>query len=279
MSEGLTPEDGAQLGEGVETPPAGYSFPEEFAERGWTKTAPQFANDAEANQWLVKQYDQNQNYVGGKWEGYAEENGYSKMPDVSSQEEVYSFLSKLAPEEASEYKLQELYKDEKYSMGDDASAYFGEVFKNNAVTTHQAKGILDSFKEFEVKQLESATNPEDYANRMTTLFGNDYNTAKQPIDSMLKELLSPEELGVINDKMPNEMVEMMYKISKGVHEKYGYEESSRGAASAEPQGMQMTADQKEAKWNELHQEILALSNRNHTEAEKQALIKKQMQYI
>ncbi len=248
--------------EGIEK----FSIPLEYADKGWTKTAPEFKTHDEYSQWITKQYDSQQEYLGGKLEKFATEKGYFKTPDWEKEEEVTAFLSKLPPEDVTKYPTNE-FQDE------GAKEYFNNAFKEAGLAVPQAKKMLEAFNIYQEQILTQATNKADYITKMSEIFGNDFEKSKEPIDNMLKRLLNPEEMSLVNDKMPNNLVAIMYKISKGLADKYGHKEQPVGGTSPNANTV-VSKEDKATKHQEYTKELQELSQRPHTMEEKQAIINK-----
>jgi len=257
-----------------------YNIPSEFAERGWASNAPEFKTQEDYVGWITKQHDNQQEFIGGKVDKLVEEQGYTKMPDFSNLEQSKEFFSKIAPKDISDYKLAEQFgSDEKFKMADTAIEHFGNTFKENGILPEQANKIVESFKAYEQKQIEELYNPDDLKSRMKSLFGENIEQAKVPIDNMLKELLSEEDIKAVTEKMPNQAIEVMFKLAKGLHGKYGYKESSTGANLPETSVLSLSQSEKDEKYNEVHQKIIALSKTNHKQSDKDALVKELQLYI
>lgn len=242
-----------------------FSIPDEYAEKGWTKTAPKFANQEEYVNWITKQYDRQQEFLGGKLDKFATEKGFVSIPDWNNEEQVKNFFAKISPQDVSEYPTKEFESEE-------AKTYFNNAFKEAGLAVPQAKKIIEAFNNYQNKVLEQVTSKEDYNKRMEGLFGKDFEKAKEPIDNMLKGLLTAEEMQLINDYMPNQLVEVMYKISKGLADKYGHKEQPQGGSQANKDVM--TKEEKATKHAEYTKQLNELTRRPHTLEEKQSIINK-----
>lgn len=241
-----------------------FKLPEQFASKGWAKNTPEFKTKDDYINWISQEYDKREEFLGGKLDKYAEENGLIKPPDWANEEAVKEFFNKITPEDVNKYPTGE-FKDES------AKELFNNAFKEAGVTEKGAKKLIETFNQYNQSILEQATNKEDYDKEMTELFGRDYEQVKQPIDNMLKGLISQDEMQVINDELPNKHVKIMYKIAKGLADKYGHKEDPKGGTNPD----EMKGMSKEEKFNkhaELTKKITELNNRPHTAEEKQALI-------
>ncbi len=243
-----------------------FQIPQEYAERGWTKTAPQFKDQDEYVQWITKQYDAQQDYVGGKLDKLVQEKGLVSIPDFTNEEQAKSFFEKLTPQDVNQYPTTEF-------QSDDAKQFFNNAFKDAGLAVPQAKKMIDAFHNYQNQVLEQATNKNDYEAKMSDIFGKDFETAKTPVDNMLKNILSAEDMQLINDKLPNDLVAVMYKVSKGLADKYGYKEQPQGGTNPQ-KTTAMTADEKRAKHAEHLKELQALSSKPHTQQEKNGILDK-----
>ena len=70
-------------------------------------------------------------------------------------------------------------------------------------------------------------------------------------------------------KLTNAVVEMFYKVAKGLVDKYDYKE---GTSAQNKSTMRMSEADREAEYNRLVAEIEAISSRPHSAAEKQNLL-------
>ncbi len=72
--------------------------------------------------------------------------------------------------------------------------------------------------------------------------------------------------------MPNEIVEVMYKLANGLHGKYGYTEQSRGSTQSESNSFTSKAEV-QTKIDEVHSKIQKLSrDPSHTVEDKTTLV-------
>jgi hypothetical protein len=242
-----------------------FNIPQEYAEKGWAKNAPQFKDHSEFTGWIAKRFDDQQEYLGGKVDKLVNEQGYIKPPNWENADEVKAFYERITPQDLNEYPTGDFQSEE-------AKTFFNQAFKEAGLSKAGASKMIEAFNQYQNQILEAATDKADYEKRMEGIFGKDFQKAKEPIDNMLTGLLTPEEMQRISDKLPNELVEVMYKISKGLADKYGHKEQPKGGTS--PNNAGATKEEKAAMHAQYTKELSELSKRPHSMEEKQAILNK-----
>ena len=159
-----------------------FSIPDEYAEKGWTKTAPKFANQEEYVNWITKQYDRQQEFLGGKLDKFATEKGFVSIPDWNNEEQVKNFFAKISPQDVSEYPTKEFEREE-------AKTYFNNAFKEAGLAVPQAKKIIEAFNNYQNKVFEQVTSKDDYNKKDGRALVKTLKK-QEPIDNMLKGLLT-----------------------------------------------------------------------------------------
>lgn len=252
-----------------------FSIPSEYADKGWVKFFDgKSGDDLKAE--LFKSYDNQQSLIGKKV------NEYLTTTDLKQLDNFEEIKKALLPQIAPEYQVPEdlagynfdsVLKDEQgnkiYPMPDEALEEFAELFKAEGVTAQQGQKILEKYINFETENFKKYTDADELEAGLKEMFKSN-PSQKQTCESLIKEFLSADDQKIIQDTMPNVVVEMFYKVAKGLVDNYGYKESAGGT---KPQGMAKTDAEKQAEYDKLYKEITELGNRPHTEAEKAALLK------
>lgn len=253
--------------------PSEFSIPSEYAEKGWTKFFDGKSGD-ELKTELFKSYDSQQSLIGKKV------NEYITTTDLKQLDNFEEIKKALLPQIAPEFEVPEKYnfdsvlKDEEgnkiYPMPDEALDEFTTLFKEEGISDKQAQSILKKYIEFETENFKKYTDVAELDEHLNQMFKSN-PSQKQTCESLIKEFLSANDQKLIQDTMPNVVVEMFYKLSKGLVDKYGYKESAGGSKAT---SMAKTDAEKQAEYDSLYKQISELDNRPHTVQEKQELLKK-----
>ena len=248
-----------------------FSIPSEYAEKGWTKFFEGKSGDDLKTE-LFKSYDSQQSLIGKKV------NEYLTSTDLKSLDNFEDIKKALLPQIAPEFEVPEAYnfdavlKDEQgnkiYPMPDEALEEFTGLFKEEGITQKQAQGILKKYIEFETENFKKYTDVKELDENLAQMFKAN-PAQKQTCESLIKEFLSKDDQTLIQDTMPNQVVEMFYKVAKGLVDKYGYKESAGGS---KPSSMALSQSEKDAEYNKVYKELMELGNRPHTAKEKSELL-------
>ena len=112
------------------------------------------------------------------------------------------------------------------------------------------------------------TNTEELETNINSMFkGNSEQRTK--CEALIKEFLPTQDQKFIQQTMPNQVVEMFYKITKGLLDKYDYQEGNSGSGQS---SMRMTQQEKDAEYTRITNELEALTSRPHRAQEKQELL-------
>lgn len=259
---------------GEDTSSSEFSIPEEYQDRGWTKFFDGKTGDDLKTE-LFKSYDNSQALIGKKVGDYL---GTTDLKNLENWEELKEKLtSQIAPqfntpEDVNEYGLADLLKDENgnevFAAPAEAIEMFSNEFKELGLNVEQAQGLFKKYMEFETAQFQKYTDANELEANINEMFKGD-TKQRQTCESLIKEFLPEADQQFIQDVMPNNVVEMFYKVAKGMADKYGYRE---GVAKDTPARLAMSAGEKNAEYDRLYQELQNLSSRPHTEAEKQNIL-------
>ena len=223
-----------------------FSIPDEYAQKEWVKNFEgQSGDDLKAN--IFKTLDEK----------------YSSAPVIPQSTEEYELNSVLETNELAQSLCLE----------DDALNAFGSTFKEFGITKEQAQGLLNAYINFGVNEFHKYTDADELENSVNTMF-NGNTQQRNTVESLIRECLSPEERSIIDRTVPNAVVEMFYKVAKGVVDKYGYKEGTHNSNSTNANYMRKTEEEKTAEYNKIVGELEALSKRPHSPQEKENLLKR-----
>ena len=260
--------------ETLDNQPAEFSIPEEYQDKGWTKFFDgKTGDDLKAE--LFKSYDSTQSLIGKRVGDYI---GSTDLKNLENWEEIKEkLLPQIAPHyqtpaEATAYELNKLLLDEegneKFFAPQEALDTFANGFKELGLSVEQAHGIFNKYMEFETEQFQKYTNADELEASINEMFGGD-SKQRQTCESLIKEFLPIQDQKFIQDTMPNNVVEMFYKLAKGLNDKYGYTESPM---KDNPNRLASTAQEKNAQYDELYKQLTDLSKRPHTKEEKDNIL-------
>lgn len=249
-----------------------FSIPQEYSEKGWVKFFDgKTGDDLKAE--LFKSYDSQQSLIGKKV------NEYLANTDLKQLDNFEEIKKALLPQIAPEFDVPEKYNfdsvllDEEgnkiYPMPDEALDEFTTLFKEEGITDKQAQSILKKYINFETENFKKYTDADELEAGLKEMFKSN-PTQKQTCESLIKEFLSADDQKLIQQTMPNVVVEMFYKVAKGLVDSYGYKETTGGQKAG---SIIKTDAEKQAEYDKLYKEIVELGNRPHTEAEKAEKLK------
>lgn len=249
-----------------------FSIPQEYSEKGWVKFFDgKTGDDLKAE--LFKSYDSQQSLIGKKVNEYL---ANTDLKQLDNFEEIKkALLPQIAPEidVPEKYNFDSVLLDEEgnkiYPMPDEALDEFTTLFKEEGINDKQAQSILKKYIEFETENFKKYTDADQLEAGLKEMFKSN-PSQKQTCESLIKEFLSADDQKLIQDTMPNVVVEMFYKVSKGLVDKYGYKETTGGQKAG---SVIKTDAEKQAEYDKLYNQLIELGNRPHTENEKASLLK------
>lgn len=254
-----------------------FSIPDEYKEKGWARFFDGKTGD-ELKSELFKSYDNSQSMIGKKVIDYLSN---TDLRQLSNYEEIKKNLSAQltpeynVPENATDYGFENLIKEtfgENPTYQAEGINNFQDKFKELGISKEQGQGIMKAYMDYQVEEFQKFTNADELEADINQMFKGNVQQRTQ-CESLIKEFLPPQDQKFIQDTMPNAVVEMFYKVAKGLVDKYDYKEgySAQGGSS-----LTMTQQQKDEEYTRLTSEIEALSHRPHSEQEKQNLINQLM---
>ncbi|MDY6358438.1 MAG: hypothetical protein SPL73_05705 [Cyanobacteriota bacterium] len=255
-----------------------FTIPEEYQDKGWVRFFDGKTGD-ELRDEFFKSYDNSQTLIGKRVEDYLED---VNLKSLSNYEKIKENLAKqiepqvAVPQSAQDYNLNDILKDEngnpEYEYPKDTLDYFGEKFKDLGLTKEQGQQILKSYTQFEVEQFRKNTNADDLEKDLKSMFNEsgEKSPERKTVESLLTEFLPQEDKKMLQETAPNNIIEMFYKVAKGLTDKYGYKESSTGGNNSS--SFRMSETDKNNQYNDIVSKLEELDSRPHTDKEKNVLL-------
>ena len=265
--------EGSEASQNQEGTSSDFSIPEEYAEKGWAKFFNgKTGDDLKAE--LFKSYDNQQALIGKKVNEYLTT---TDLKNLENYEDIKKALQAQltpeynVPENISDYALDTILKDENgqniFPMNQEVLDLFSGKFKDLGVSIQQGQELLKTYLDYEIKEFQAYTDADELDREVNSMF-NGNQQQRKTCESLIKEFLSPADQQLIQDTMPNAIVQMFYKVAKGLVDKYDYKEGSNPA----PSSMKMSDSERNAEYNRLADELEALDGRPHSAEEKQNII-------
>lgn len=250
-----------------------FSIPEEYADRGWARFFDgKTGDDLKAE--LFKSYDNQQSLIGKKVEDYLTT---TDLKNLGNYEQIKESLKGQltpefnVPEDVKEYALDSVLKDENgkpmFPVGQEALDEFSGVFKELGISIEQGQKLFKTYLDYEIEDFKRYTDADELENSVNEMFKGNMQQ-RRTCENLIKEFLSPEDQQLIQDTMPNVIVEMFYKVSKGLVDKYGYKEGGKPA----PSNIAKSQAERDAEYDRVMQQITELSTRPHKTEEKDRLM-------
>jgi len=274
-----------------ETPPTNdspqeFSIPEEYAEKGWAKFFDGKTGEDLKSE-LFRSYDNSQTLIGKKVEDYIKS---TDLKSLENYEEIKEALSQQitepvqVPEKAEDYELSSLLNNENgeriLSIEDSALTFFGDKFKELGLSKEQAQDLFSSYVKYGIEEFHKFTNADELEKSLKTMFketGEGKSPERKNAEALLKEFLPAQDQKIIQDTVPNAVIEMFYKIAKGFVEKYDYKEGSSNATN--PGKIRMSEKDRDDEYNRLYDKLIALDSQPNQRAGERDDIIKQMREL
>ena len=179
-------------------PATDFTVPDEYKESGWA------ANIKSVND-LWTQHANAQKLIGKKTIG---------IPTAdSSEQEIEDFYAKIRPETLDGYDFD--------LEGD--TDFFKDIFHKNGISSRQAKGLVDAYKESVRKQTKGLYSAEGFEKVMKENLGEDYKPKLEKVNGFLKQFGSKSALEEI-ENLPNETLGLVYNLINLTMDKYAVKE-------------------------------------------------------
>lgn len=262
-----------------------FAIPDEYKEKGWAKFFDGKTGEDLKTE-LFKSYDNSQVLIGKKIEDYI---GNTDLKNLDNYETIKENLIKQiapqyeVPQNSSEYDLKSMLTDDNgekiFEYDDEALNSFADKFKEIGLSKDNAKNLLEYYINYSSEQFQKLTNADDLENALKTMFGETSTKSEQRIkaENLLKEFLPEKDRVVIQNSVPNNIIEMFYKVAKGLTDKYGYSEGSSGG-NKDNGNFRMSEADKDSKLQELYKKLEELDSHPQKVGERDEIIK-QMQEL
>ena len=267
-------QQGSDIPSGGGSESSDFSIPEEYKDKGWTKFFDGKTGD-ELKAEVFRSYDNSQTLIGKKVEDYL---ATTDLKSLENYEQIKEQLSKqITPElpaEIKDYGLKELLteSDVKLPIDDSALDSFAEKFKEVGINKEQGQAILKEYINLTMQDFEKITDADELETSINQMFNGNQEQRKN-VESLIKESLSPEEKQMIQDFVPNVVIEMFYKVTKNLVDKYDFKEGTNNSGN-NAGNMRMTDADRNAEYDRLYQQLLELDNRPHQVGEKERIVKR-----
>lgn len=252
-----------------------FAIPEEYKTKGWTKFfAGKTGDDLKAE--LFRSYDSSQSLIGKRVEDYIATTDLKRLENFEEIKE--NLIKQIAPEyetpqDISGYNLKDVLSKADYEIpvSDVSMDSMAEKFKQLGVSAQQGQEIFKAYLDLTAQDFEKVTNPQELESNLSKMFNGNTQQRKN-VENLIKEFLPDEDRKIIQDIVPNVVVEMFYKVAKGFVEKYDYKEGTNN--STNPSKIRMSQADRDAEYNRLYEELQNLDNRPQKPGEKDAIVKR-----
>lgn len=262
----------------IDTQTQSFAIPDEYKEKGWAKFFDGKTGD-ELKTELFKSYDNSQSMIGKKVEEYL---STTDLKQLSNYDEIKKNLSSQltpeynVPQDSKDYDLSSILKDENgnqiFSAPEESLNLFQDKFKEFGISKEQGQNLMKSYLEYEVSEFQKYTDADELESHINEMFKGNMQQRTQ-CETLIKEFLPEQDQQFIQATMPNAVVEMFYKVAKGLVDKYDYKEGNAGRGQS---NLTMTQEEKDSEYSRITSELEALSRRPHNAQEKQALLNQLM---
>jgi len=224
-----------------------------------------FSEDLKGNQSLDKfksSEDLAKSYLELEKSYSSKSKGIDMPSDWENKESVDKFYSNFRPESKDKYDFGSLTDEEKGAYQD--------AFYDNGLSERQANNILKTHNDNMTKQTEALMSKDGYDNMIKDTFNGDENSMKG-VQAHLRETLSETDQAVL-EKLPNEIVGLVYRSTKTNLEKFGASEG--GAINNTSSSQNLSKEQTAASRKAIRAELTALTGKPHRAEHKAELMAK-----
>jgi len=237
---------GQQAGEGAGQQGA-FAIPEAYKDRGWAQKVKSLDD-------VFKQIDTLDALKGKKM----------VVPDFEkgTPEEIEGFLKLLRPKDKSEYAFPE-------GSAKEITEKIADIFYQNGIPKAFGNKIISAYAELEKGVIAQRFSKDGMETILKTSFGDDYQKAAGETANLLAKNLSEDDRKLL-EKIPNEHLGLIYRLTNNLIKAYGIKEGVAGEAGA---GKGTQGNVEEVR-KSLRKQIADLDKRPHTSEEKQKLLDK-----
>ena len=164
-------------------------------------------------------------------------------------------------------------------MADNTDVFFwSKTLKNlSPIIPGRVKYLSKSTEEGNCPIVPSLYKLENTLKSMFKETGTEKSEQRKTVEGLLKEFLPQEDQKIIQDSVPNKVIEMFYKVAKGLVDTYGYKEGS--ANTSNPAKIRMSKADIDAEYDRLVKRLEELDNSPNQKVGERDEIVKQMQKL
>jgi len=239
-------------------PPSDFAIPDVYKDKPW-------AAKVKSSDDLWKQLENTQSLIGKK----------AIAPDfkTATPKEIEDYYAQMRPADKSEYQFDE-------TIAPEQKGAYADLLHKHGISAKQGNDLIKDYVALQNTQAAKLFDNDAFVADMKKSFGDNYKeVAFKEVSDILKSQLSEADFKMIDIDMPNVYAAAVYKataklqkdykeLAANLHKKYGVTESAAAANAPATVG---TVDI-ESQANKLRDDIKAISRRNHTAEEKQALV-------
>lgn len=237
-----------------ETPPAAGDFqlPDAYKAQPW-------AEKIKSSDDLWKALEGAQTLIGKK--------SVATLPDFekATPQQIQEYFAQTRPAEKAAYKLGE-------DVPEADRAAISDILYDSGISAYQGNKVIEAYKAYEAKQVESLTSEEGFYKELEASFGTSYKQVGGETAKFLKDNMSPED-NALFQKLPNSVLGLVYRLTNNVVEGYGIKHGETGAPAGGGQGPGAPEDlDKQA--TDLFNQIQELKKGPHEQSQLDVLIGK-----
>lgn len=223
-----------------------FEIPEEYKEKGWV-------GKIKSQEDLWKQLDSAQSLIGKK----------TVIPEFKDGQEKLEYLAQFKPQDKAAYA--EVMPQEGWQEG--AKEFFTEAFDEANLTKEQAEKVVSKYQEYEKGLQGDLYSEEGWQNTLKEVFPENTEVRVKEVSDILKANVS-EDRKAMFDSMPNNLRGLVLELTGNLAKRYGAKpEHAPSGSSASGEGINI-----EEKRASIRQEMVNLTKRPHTQADKNKLI-------
>ena len=243
-----------QAGKQAEQQTAVLEIPEAYQGKGWV--AKIRGADGKINTEAVfKQLDNLDGLVGKKQTfDYAN----------ASPEERTEFLSQLRPAEHTAYKVEGVADAENIQ----------KLLHKHSLPKDVAENLVKDYLTYEQTMVANLTSEAGYKEEMKKSFGDGFEKKAGELTNIIKSNLSEEDRVLMDEKVPNSVLGIMYRFASKIVSQYGVTETDKATGTS---GSFNTIADAEAKADDLFNQLQALRKDPTATAERKSELIKQYQ--
>jgi len=241
-----TPANDAPNGAVAQTVSNDFAVPDAYKEKPWTA-------NVKSSDDLWKQLDNAQALIGKK----------IVVPDweKADPKEIDEYVGQLRPKDASAYKFAD-------DMPEAERTAYGAMLHEVGLPAPLANKLIEKYDTMQKAEIAKAFSEEGLLAEKKASFGDNYEAMGAKVAKTISSNLSKEDLAIVDTKLPNNVVGIIYRLAANMEKKYGASESGAAASNAAAMSPVNVSEQA----NKIRNDIDALTRRQHTAEERQVLI-------